>query len=251
LDWDYCNPNIDPLSKRVKIQDITAPARGYLNGLEGEMIGKSGNRILVKVERKDGTEELVSLLSAKLSTIVELEHCDDCLRLKTTLPSLEKLDEITDLQKSDLIREHKARQEAREVMAETTLRTAQEVEEVRAAQAARAAQIKIDQERKITVYDPDLGNAPVGLGRPATPRERVERRGRTKISLKEWTKGMEADGDQHEKTRSGAELLGQDWTDRHIATWMPPMATGPEDRVDLRDLRGREVKFEDIVIYAD
>jgi hypothetical protein len=247
--WDYCNPNIDPLSKRVKIQDIIAPDKKYLNGLEGEMRGKSGNRILVKVERVDGSEELVSLLPAKLGTTA-VKHCDDCLRLKTTSPSWEELDEITDRQKSDLIREHVARQEAQQEMAETGLRTAQGVEEVREALAAKEAQMKSDRERKVTVFDPALGNKPVGLGRPATPRERTGRRGRTKSSLVEWDKGMAADDGQHEETHSGGvkELLGRDWTDRFLATWMPPMATGPEDLVDLRV---REVNFEDIVIYAD
>ena len=191
--WDYCNPNIDPLSKGVTIQGVMATEKTYLNGLEGEMIGKSRDRILVKVSR-DGTEELVSLLPTKLRKTAG-KHCDQCEGLNTS-PSLEDLDEITDSQNSDLSREHTARREARQEIAKTGIRTAEEVE-----------QMKRDRDIKVTVIEPSGDGAL--LGRPATPSERRRRQERTKISLREWTKEMDADGDQQEETRSGTEKLGR------------------------------------------
>ena len=191
--WEYCNPNIDPLSKGVTIQGVMATEKTYLNGLEGEMIGKSRDRILVKVSR-DGTEELVSLLPTKLRKTAG-KHCDQCEGLNTS-PSLEDLDEITDSQNSDLSREHTARREARKEIAETGIRTAGEVE-----------QMKRDRDIKVTVIEPSGDGS--FLGREATQSERNGRRARTKISLSKWATEMGADGDQQEVTRSGTEKLGR------------------------------------------
>ena len=61
-------------------------------------------RILVTVAHPNKPAELVSLLPAKLSTTAE-EHCDDCLGLKTTSPSLDGLEEITENKKKAIVEE--------------------------------------------------------------------------------------------------------------------------------------------------